>query len=81
MIDRKIIKRVEGGRESEYKPLEVYRDLGKAGVSGLKEHGIRPEQFNKMTPREQNEWAHELHTDAYRNMRKPHRVVRDKKFY
>lgn len=57
-----------GGKH--YKPLESAHDLSKGERSYLKEHGIRPEEFDKLDPVSQNEWREECKEPAYENMRK-----------
>jgi len=52
------------------KKLSSLHSLTKGERAGLREHGIRDRDFDKMSTREQHEWKEELKLDSYQQIRK-----------
>jgi len=53
-----------------YKPLDSSHDLSKGERSYLREQGLSERDFDRLSPREQNEWKDECKNPAYESMRK-----------
>ena len=52
------------------KPLSSIHDLSKGERSYLKEHGITPDEFDRLDSISQNEWREECQELAYEDVRK-----------
>jgi len=58
-------KAIKDGRH-----LDSLRDLTTTDRGFLKEHEVRPDEFDKMDTQSQQEWVEEIELDAYSKTRK-----------
>lgn len=67
--ERTMLPKVKG-ISAQGRRLDSIHDLSKGERDGLKQHGIKPEEFDKMDTASQYEWKEEMNKDAYQKMRK-----------